>query len=206
MVAETERNPRTADGRHPSAEWKTVLKLSVALFVTSMTVSGLASVLFEIPIPIQDAPVRSLISGLAVSAPMLCGLAFIARSEGILARKLWTVPGELLGPALSQSSQAGLAGIALMAGVGEEILFRGLLHQWLVPLNVPVALIVPNLVFGALHGVNAVYAVAAGVTGLYFSILMHFVPGVTLASLMVAHAFYDYVALNCLRMRTRRPV
>lgn len=196
--------PQVLDDRNPDAEWKTVLRLSATLFAVSVTLSLLGERLFDVPL-FDNSPAlpNDLLTGLAVSVPLLTGLLLLRRSSGPLAKQLWDVPIELLGPALSRSSQAGLASIALMAGIGEELLFRGLLQNWLEPVSLTMALILPNVVFGLLHCVNAVYAVAAGVTGLYFSILVQFVPGVSLFSLMVAHAFYDYVALNCLTARVR---
>lgn len=196
--------PIQCSDRNPDEEWRTVLRMSAALFAVSVAVTGVVSLWFDVPV-FEDA--RSIhvdaVAGLVVSCPLLAGLVLLRQSRGLLARKLWDVPTDLLGPALSRSSRTGLAAIALMAGVGEEVLFRGLLQNWLEPAGLPVALIIPNVLFGLLHYVNAAYAVAAGATGLYFSILVHFVPGVSLYSLIVAHAFYDYVALNCLAARVR---
>ena len=190
--------------RAPEEEWRTILRLSAVMFGVSVSITCFVSLFFRVPV-FNAVPhaLQDLLAGLAVSAPLLIGLSLLRRSRSHLANKLWDVPSELLGPALSCSHQAGLIGIALMAGVSEELLFRGLLQNWLVPAGLTVALIIPNVLFGLLHCVNAAYAVAAGVTGLYFSILLHFSSEVSLYSLMVAHAFYDYVALNCLAARAR---
>lgn len=196
--------PEASADRKPDEEWRTILRLSAMLFGISVSVTCFISLIFGVSV--FDGVPNALsdgLAGFAVSSPLLVGLLLLRSSRGRLAKKLWDVPAELLGPALSRSSQAGLLGIALMAGVGEELLFRGLMQNWLEPAGLPVALIIPNVLFGLLHCVNAAYAVAAGVTGLYFSILLHFSPEVSLYSLMVAHAFYDYVALNCLTARVR---
>ena len=196
--------PQHFGERNPDDEWRTIRRLSGLLFGISLAVTALASQFFDIGVLGNPPSIATdVLTGLAASSPMLGGLLLLRKSSGVLSRQLWDVPVELLGPALNRSSQIGLAGIALMAGIGEELVFRGVLHGWLSPAGPTVALIVPNVLFGALHYVNATYAVAAGVTGLYFSILLHFVPDVSLYSLMVAHAFYDYVALNCLTARVR---
>jgi len=190
--------------RNPAEEWRTVQRLSAVLFAVSLVVAGIAWSLLQIRF-IDRAPrlAEGMIAGLAVATPLLAGLWVLSRSRGNLSRQLWEVPTELLGPALSRSSQAGLAGLALTAGIGEELVFRGVLQTWLSPAGLVAALVLPNVLFGLLHYVNATYAIAAGITGLYFSFLLEFVPNVSLYSLMVAHAFYDYVALNCLASKVR---
>ncbi len=193
-------------GRCPEDEWRTILRMSTGLFGVSILITCCGSLVFGVPLFVVDlSPASDVIWGLAVSIPLLLVLLMLRNTRGWLHRKLWDVPTELLGPALSCSTQPGLVRIALMAGIGEELVFRGLLQNWFMHAGVLVALIVPNVLFGLLHWVNAVYAVAAGITGLYFALLVQFVPEVSLYSLVLAHAFYDYVALNTLAARSRTP-
>ncbi|MBI1314048.1 CPBP family intramembrane metalloprotease [bacterium] len=199
------QQPAFTDTRTPDTEWRTVLRLSTTLFAVSTGLSLLGSKLLAVPLlELSDLQPHAITAGLIASAPLLIGLFLLRRSQSHWERQLWEVPVELLGPALCSSSQIGRAGVALMAGVGEELLFRGLLQNWLEPVSLTAALILPNIAFGLLHCMNTAYAVAAGITGLYFSILVQFVPEVSLFSLMVAHAFYDFIALNCLTDAARR--
>jgi len=87
-----------------------------------------------------------------------------------------------------------LALIALAAGVGEEALFRGVLQpalgRWL---GAGPALVVASVLFGLLHPITPVYAVLAGLIGIYLG-------GVWLASgnllvVIIVHALYDFLAL-----------
>jgi membrane protease YdiL (CAAX protease family) len=66
-----------------------------------------------------------------------------------------------------------------------------------------VALVVPNLMFGALHWISRGYAACTFCIGLYFSCLLHFADSVNLATLMIAHSLYDLVALMCLAREVR---
>jgi membrane protease YdiL (CAAX protease family) len=198
--------PLTRSDRLPDEEWRTILRMSLMLFGVSILLACGASLIFRVPLFDQPfSPLSDSVAGFAATLPLLAGLLVLRSNRGWLSKKLWDVPAELLGPALSRSKQPGLIGIALMAGVGEELLFRGLLQNWLLPWGILPALIIPNVLFGVLHWVNAAYAVAAGITGLYFALLVQFVPEVSLYSLMLGHAFYDYVALNCLAARSRYP-
>jgi uncharacterized protein len=87
-----------------------------------------------------------------------------------------------------------LAIIAILAGVCEELLFRGVLQslfaRWTTPL---VGLLIASLVFGALHAVSRLYFVLATVIGAYLGWL--FVEFDDLTVPIVAHGLYDFVAL-----------
>ncbi|MHC4876308.1 MAG: lysostaphin resistance A-like protein [Planctomycetota bacterium] len=202
---ESDNQPDSAGERDALTEWHTILRLSLCLFALSLGLTLIGASLLRVQLPrIAEATLFDCLTGLIASVPLLGGLFFLRRSHAGWVRRLWDVPLDLLGPALGRGSQPGFLCIAAMAGVGEELVFRGLLQSWLLPASVLLALIVPNIVFGLLHYVNAVYAVAAGFTGLYFSILVQFVPEMSLFSVMFAHAFYDYIALNCLAAEARR--
>ncbi len=204
-VPESETQTDSAGERDSLAEWHTILRLSLCLFAVSIGFALMGSSLLQIPLPtLADATLFDCLTGLIASIPLLSGLFILRRSNAGWAHRLWDVPLDLLGPALARGTQPGFLCIAIMAGVSEELIFRGLLQSWLLPTSLLLALVVPNIAFGLLHYVNAVYAAAAGFTGLYFSILVQFVPEASLFSVMVAHAFYDYIALNCLAATARR--
>lgn len=88
--------------------------------------------------------------------------------------------------------------LSLAAGVGEELLFRGVLQTsaaryW----PIAVAIVIPNVLFGALHARTAAYAVAAGLVGVYLGALYWLTAGLTAP--IVAHALYDFIALEWAR-------
>jgi hypothetical protein len=88
--------------------------------------------------------------------------------------------------------------LALAAGVAEELLFRGFLQSWLatlVPLSL--AIVLPNLLFGALHARTLGYALAAGVVGVWLGVLYALTDN--LLAPIVAHAAYDAIALDVTR-------
>ena len=114
---------------------------------------------------------------------------------------------ELIVPMFKNCTWSDLVTISFLAGLGEELLFRGVLQaaiaewtgdylahsptgarigDWIA--NVGVA-----IVFGLLHAVNAAYAVLAALMGLYLGWL--WMATGNLAVPIVAHAVYDFVAL-----------
>ncbi len=95
--------------------------------------------------------------------------------------------------------KAGIAAccLALAAGVGEELLFRGVLQEEIssrVLGGQSSGLVLSSIIFGALHAVTPTYAVLAGVAGLYFGALYN-LSGHCVLVPVVAHALYDAVAL-----------
>jgi membrane protease YdiL (CAAX protease family) len=87
-----------------------------------------------------------------------------------------------------------LFGISVLAGVGEEALFRGLVQDTLaawMPLGVALAL--ASLLFGLLHAVTPTYAVLATLMGAYLGGLYLWTGG--LLAPMVTHGVYDFAVL-----------
>lgn len=97
--------------------------------------------------------------------------------------------------AKSYWSEIGL--VALSAGVGEEMLFRGVLQaSFCAWLGTPWGLAVSSLVFGLLHPISIVYVVFAGCIGLYLGAIL--IGNQNLLTVMVTHTLYDFAALGYL--------
>jgi uncharacterized protein len=91
-----------------------------------------------------------------------------------------------------------LALVAAMAGLGEELLFRGLVQAGLARLiggvaGVWIALVIASLVFGVFHWLSTTYALLAALAGVYFGWLL--IATGSLWPPILAHALYDFVAL-----------
>lgn len=85
--------------------------------------------------------------------------------------------------------------VALLAGVGEELLFRIALQSWLVNhVSIYLAIVVPALVFGLLHFLSWSYFIAATLMGLVFGLVYHLTQSAMLV--IVWHAIYDLIALG----------
>ena len=97
-------------------------------------------------------------------------------------------------PALSGCTLPDLVLMSLAAGVGEEMLFRGVfqgvLGRWLGPgLGWGVA----SLLFGLLHPITLGYILVAGMMGAYLGGVWWY--NGNLLTVIVAHALYDFIAL-----------
>ena len=92
-----------------------------------------------------------------------------------------------------------LALIALVAGIGEELLFRGTiqaaLSRWL---GLWPGLAVASLLFGLLHPITPTYVAIATLLGAYLGAI--WIATGNLLTVIIAHAIYDFVALVILRL------
>ncbi|MFV8571607.1 CPBP family intramembrane glutamic endopeptidase [Marinobacter sp. SBS5] len=84
--------------------------------------------------------------------------------------------------------------LSLLAGVGEELLFRGAIQGWLLQHTGPwTAVIAASLLFGLVHYVSFTYFVMA--TGLGLVLGTAYQLSGSLTMVMVWHAVYDLLAL-----------
>ena len=110
---------------------------------------------------------------------------------------------EMLIPLFRNCRLIDLATIAALAGVGEEMLFRGVIQAAVAeesggPAGVWIGLLVAAVLFGLLHLITPTYALLAGLIGFYFGWLW-LVSG-NLLTPIVAHGAYDFIALVYLVM------
>jgi uncharacterized protein len=135
-----------------------------------------------------------LAAGIAATAPLLVGLAWCLGTGWPPVARLMAVVRERIAPLFAGAPPVALAAVAIMAGVGEEALFRGVLQDALAgPLPVWAALLLSSLLFGAVHWVTSTYAVLAGVVSVYLGAL--YLVTDNLLAPIVTHALYDLVAL-----------
>ena len=108
------------------------------------------------------------------------------------------VVDEQLTPLFRMCRWFDLAAVSLVAGIGEELLFRGLvqggLAQWIgPPWGDWIGLGVAGVVFGLLHPITRAYAVMAGAIGLYLGGLWMFSGNLLVP--VTTHAMYDFLVL-----------
>ena len=118
----------------------------------------------------------AVVWGLAATLPMVAALLLIDRFPiGPLRGLKQVVDGTLI-PLFAQADIAMLALISMLAGVGEELLFRGLIQAALADWiggeqGIWIALCLASIVFGVCHWITRTYAVLATLVGLYLGAL-----------------------------------
>ena len=131
---------------------------------------------------------------LLLCLPMLAMLFFFDRSNWEPMIRFKREVKERILPTFANSRLPDLALMAFLAGVGEELLFRGWL-QSLLTNNVETwfGILIASAVFGLAHYLSSSYAIYATLTGLYLGVIYQVSGNLYVA--MVIHAVYDFIAL-----------
>lgn len=138
--------------------------------------------------------------GIAVCVPMLLLFAACIRWPIGSLRSIREFTDEVIRPMFRTCSVFDLAVICVLAGFGEEALFRGLLQPLLERYCEPwLAIAVASLAFGIMHPITPTYAALATGVGIYLGVIFKW--NENLAVVMLAHGLYDFVALLYLTRR-----
>ena len=171
--------------------------LLALLFEGGMGLVGLFGVMLTVGLPSLWRGVRaaSVVWGLAGTIPLLLLFWVLLRSRWAPLVELRETLGAALGQLFAHSRPLDILVVSLMAGLGEELLFRGFVQAWFRTLwGTPAALPISSLLFGLAHFVSPAYALFAALAGLYFGALFE-LSGDLLAP-SIAHGLYDFLAIG----------
>jgi membrane protease YdiL (CAAX protease family) len=142
--------------------------------------------------------------GVAASLPLLLVFRIMLTSSLKALARIRLVLESVVRPVFGRWTLAQLAAISFIAGVGEELLFRGAIQGALTPAWGPVpAVVASSLLFGLCHALTLAYVVIASLIGALMSAL--WLGSGNLLSPIVAHAVYDFAALVYF-LRVHKPV
>ncbi|MEO6057814.1 MAG: CPBP family intramembrane glutamic endopeptidase [Gemmatimonadales bacterium] len=135
--------------------------------------------------------------GIAATVPLLLGLRWCLQTPLPPVVRLVGVARTRIAPLFAGSTLLDLALVSALAGLGEELLFRGVIQTALgVHLPHGVAVALTAALFGLAHCITPTYAVLATLVGAYLG--WTFLASGNLLTPIVAHALYDLVALALL--------
>ncbi len=142
--------------------------------------------------------------GLLATVPMLVAFALMVRWPIGPLRGIKKFTDSVVQPLMATCSVVDLFGIAVLAGVGEEMLFRGLMQDFFAAwMPWWVALVLASLLFGLMHAVTPTYAVLAALTGVYLGAV--YLLTNNLLTPMIAHGLYDFIVLLYLAYASEPP-
>ena len=151
---------------------------------------------------------RDVLWGVAATGPAVCLLMLEEQTWWPALHDLKDQVSQLLDRLMKGARLWHLLLIAIAAGLGEELLFRGLIQVGLARLlpagwSLVGSLLIASLLFGLCHYLSHTYFVLATIAGLYFGGLM-LISG-SLLPAIIAHALYDFVALAYLLYDEHEP-
>ena len=102
---------------------------------------------------------------------------------------------ETLGTSLVARHWTDLFVLAMIAGISEEILFRGVLQPWLEQAwGMNAGLLLSSLLFGLVHAVTPLYALLATLVSLYLGLCLDYGESRNLLTPILIHGLYDFLA------------
>jgi membrane protease YdiL (CAAX protease family) len=133
--------------------------------------------------------------GLAATLPLLVLFLLMTRwPVGPLAR-IKQFSNEVIRPLLAPCTLVDLIGISVLAGLGEEMLFRGVFQgaftRWFGNPWLGVAL--ASILFGLLHAITLTYALLAALMSVYLGWLWNVTDN--LLVVVIVHGLYDFLVL-----------
>ncbi|MCR4415041.1 MAG: CPBP family intramembrane metalloprotease [Thermoguttaceae bacterium] len=136
--------------------------------------------------------------GAAAAVPLLALMGVCIRVPWRPFRELLGLLDEMVLPLFRNCPMADLFLVSALAGLGEEMLFRGVIQRAVAgglepPWNEAFALVVSGVLFGLAHYLTRTYAVLATLIGLYLGWL--WLATGNLLVPIVAHGLYDFLAL-----------
>jgi membrane protease YdiL (CAAX protease family) len=168
-------------------------------FQGGIGIVGLAAILlFSIPVHNEGLGVfPALLWGIVGSLATYVAIITLTRMPGLPRDSLDAHMAQLHRFACDYSWPV-LVALSVLAGVGEELLFRGAIQGWLSQFAGTVtAVLVASLLFGLVHYLSFTYFVVASCLGLVLGAVYAFTDSLLLV--MVWHAVYDMIALYSLR-------
>jgi uncharacterized protein len=142
--------------------------------------------------------------GVIGTAPLFLMFLALEKMQGESVGNIRKLLLNTLGPGLHRYHWTDLFILAAIAGVSEELLFRGVIQPWIEnSWGITAGLIGSNIVFGLVHAVTPLYAALAALVGIYLGLSLDYGGERNLLIPIIIHGFYDFLAFVAL-MRVYR--
>jgi len=169
------------------------LLLSAVAFETALLVAALLILRWAGLHPLTSFRAAAIGTGGVAGLAMAAFAIVLVRSRGAALARIRR-DFDLFISLFRRSTTLDLAVIALLAGICEEVLFRGLLQTWLASVMQPhIALALAALAFGISHAISPSYLIFVTLLGLCLGYVYYFTG--SLAAAACAHMLYDFLAL-----------
>jgi membrane protease YdiL (CAAX protease family) len=136
-------------------------------------------------------------AGAAIPFALFCfSLSEKAKAVPIIRSLRKTITGEIK-TLFASATFIDICLISIMAGLAEELLFRGVIQaKW--------GILAASILFGLLHSVTPAYILLATVIGFYIGLLYHIFQSLLIP--IQLHCIYDFGALIYLRYRVKEQI
>ncbi len=176
----------------PGRFFKSACLFESALIVVAVVLGWIAGINPFASLQFSGAAIVSGVLGTAPLFLLFLTLQQLSAESVVAIRQLLL---QTLAPGLQRCNWADLFILAAIAGVSEEVLFRGVLQPWLESAwGANAGLIGSNLIFGLVHAITPLYTVLAALVGIYLGLALDYGGERNLLIPIVIHGFYDFLA------------
>jgi membrane protease YdiL (CAAX protease family) len=185
--------------RVPDIVWQAIL-FEGSLFVLAVLLGWL----FRFPpLPRVHLTWTGLFVGIVAALPLVLAMLWSLRTRAGPFARLRQQVDEIIVPLFAKCDDGHLLLISILAGLGEETLFRGLMQPAIAAALGPLsAVIVTSVIFGMLHLITPLYALLGALIGAYWGWLALATDNLLVP--IVVHALYDFIALEVMVRRLHR--
>ena len=186
----------------PAPQLSTAGMLGLQLGIVVLAV--VLALVFRIDLAGQmEFSVESLNWAVVGTLPLLLSVWVLADTRRAWAAELQRLMRQIVVPLFRNAPTGTLFLVSLLAGVGEELLFRGVMQGGLSALVGPwPALLLASVAFGLMHALTRAYFVVATLMGLYLG-LFYLWTGNLLIPILI-HFLYDWVVLRYYLAKARQ--
>lgn len=180
-----------------AANRRALLRVSVLVEGGMLAVSILLGFVLSVPFwTSARLDVVSIAMGILAGLAMLAGASAVTECSFSFAVRMRRDVDRLMG-LFRGATLPDFFFISMLAGLGEEALFRGVIQGGLVAyIGEPMAIVVASILFGMVHCISKTYVFFAMTLGALFGLLYAWTDNIAVP--MIAHAAYDVVALWCI--------
>jgi membrane protease YdiL (CAAX protease family) len=145
---------------------------------------------------LQPTP-EIVLGGLLATVPLVAALLLLGRRRPGWFDDVERLVRPLIGMLFRGRGAGPVVLVAALAGLGEELLFRGVLQVWLADgFGGSAGLLLASVIFGMAHALSRAYFLLATAMGLYLGGLFALTGSLLLP--VIVHAVYDAVAIALL--------
>jgi len=132
--------------------------------------------------------------GLTSTLPLISMFFWLLQSQWEPCQNIRRIMDAVIRPMFQEFNILQLLIISLVAGISEEILFRGVIQGGAqASMGVPAAIVLSAVLFGACHALTPFYFVLATFMGAYMSVV--WMATEQLLAPILTHAVYDFLVL-----------
>lgn len=168
-------------------------------FQAGIVVLGLIPLwLFDIPLATEGLSVPAYLAWGTAAGVITYGVLLLLSLTDLLSSDTLQKHLRDLHRFVRSQSWPVLIGLAILAGVGEELLFRGVIQGWVSEyLGNIVGILAGGVIFGLAHALSRAYFTVATALGVVFGVAYAITDSIQLV--MVWHGVYDLVVIFILR-------